>query len=125
MSKGASSARAQLRAAVRELSGGRCEWFLPCSTAGEELAHIEPRGMGGRASVDRIGNVAWLCRSHHDLLDLRRWPDSEEQRQLAEYLGKDRSEVDAIKASRLLRDEMKKHLFSERRFLAGEEEETE
>lgn len=121
MSKGASSARAQLRAAVRELSGGRCEWFLPCSNAGEELSHIEPRGMGGRSSVDRIGNVAWLCRDHHDLLDLRRWPSSEEQRAIAAYLSIDRSEIDAIKASRLLRDAMKEHIRLERHFVDEED----
>lgn len=63
--------RRELRAAVQELSGGICEW-ASCHQQGEQLAHIEPSGLGGRPSMDRLENVAWLCTYHHDVFDGRR-----------------------------------------------------
>jgi hypothetical protein len=35
------------------------------------MAHLEPKGMGGRKSVNRLDNVIILCRYHHDLFDGR------------------------------------------------------
>lgn len=63
--------RRELRSQLVETFGPACEW-PDCGLPGEEMAHIEPRGMGGRPSVDRLDNVAWLCRHHHDVLDGRR-----------------------------------------------------
>ena len=65
-----------LRAQVIDLSGGICEW-PGCDLPGAQMAHFDHRGMGGRTSVNRLGNVAWLCHRHHLLLDreipLPRW----------------------------------------------------
>lgn len=35
------------------------------------MAHIFGTGMGGRESSDDRGNVAFLCKRHHDILDGR------------------------------------------------------
>lgn len=72
--------RRELRNYVIERSGRLCEWpgnrIAPGAVLhfGEEMAHVHGTGMGGRASADEPGNVAWLCRTHHDLLDGRRNP---------------------------------------------------
>ena len=52
---------------------GVCEW-AGCSEAGEEMAHLRHRGMGGNPDQSRntIDNTAWLCQYHHDILDRRR-----------------------------------------------------
>lgn len=62
--------RSGMRAALWDLTGGMCEW-PGCVSQADEMAHVEPSGMGGRASVDTIGNVMALCRGHHDILDGR------------------------------------------------------
>lgn len=62
--------RSELRAEVIARSGGRCEWSR-CVSRGEQMAHIRGAGMGGVPSRDHVGNVAWLCVFHHDLLDGR------------------------------------------------------
>lgn len=62
--------RSRLRAALWDLTGGMCEW-PECSEQADEMAHIEPSGMGGRSSVDTIRNVWALCREHHNILDGR------------------------------------------------------
>ena len=60
----------ELRAQAITLSGGECEWPY-CSQRGEQLAHLEHRGMGGSRTRNRIDNVAWVCVRHHDVLDGR------------------------------------------------------
>lgn len=60
----------QLRAELVEVAGGRCEWPY-CKDAGQEMAHLHHRGMGGSPSANTLPNVALLCRRHHDLLDGR------------------------------------------------------
>ncbi len=62
-----------LREATAVRAGGVCEW-AGCSEAGEEMAHLLHRGMGGNPSQDRntLDNTAWLCQYHHDILDRRR-----------------------------------------------------
>ena len=62
--------RRELRARLVARARGRCEWPA-CGDAGEHMAHIDGIGMGGRASADRLSNVALLCRFHHDVLDGR------------------------------------------------------
>lgn len=62
--------RTVLRAQLWEITRGVCEW-PGCGHSADHMAHIEPRGMGGRPSVDRLSNVAALCRTHHDILDGR------------------------------------------------------
>lgn len=69
--------RIELRAYLVERSGHICEWptgrpLTGEPHAGEEMAHIEGTGLGGRASSDTPGNVIFLCRYHHDILDGRR-----------------------------------------------------
>ena len=66
------SVRSELRAAVIERSGGRCEWSR-CVDPMEELAHIRGLGRGGNpdGSRDVIENCAGLCRFHHSMLDGR------------------------------------------------------
>lgn len=58
----------ELRQREIRRSGGVCRW-PGCTHPGEELAHLEHRGMGGRTSVNRPDNVAWLCRQHHHDFD--------------------------------------------------------
>lgn len=68
--------RTQLRQIVDEWAA-TCEWpscdILAFDSLGDglQLAHIHGIGMGGRPSADTLGNVALLCRYHHDLLDGR------------------------------------------------------
>lgn len=62
--------RQQLREFVIERSRGGCEW-TSCVNRGEQLAHIEGIGMGGRPSADTEDNVWFLCVFHHDLFDGR------------------------------------------------------
>lgn len=66
------SARSVLRAEAFERANYRCEWSR-CVHRAEHLAHIRGLGRGGNpdGSRDRLGNVAALCRYHHDLLDGR------------------------------------------------------
>jgi len=43
--------------------------FIPCNVCGKEsvdIHHIEPKGMGGRAGMDRIDNLIALCRKCHE-----------------------------------------------------------
>lgn len=45
--------------------------FIPCEIPGcglpiQDVHHIDARGMGGRTSMDGIGNLMGLCRHHHD-----------------------------------------------------------
>lgn len=68
--------RSQLRAAVWEISNGRCEHPLKrwahgpgtrieqCGAAAAELAHIQPRGMGHRGDRDTIANTIAACAPH-------------------------------------------------------------
>ena len=60
----------QLRQMVFDRANDFCEW-PKCHQPAEELAHLEPRGMGGRPSVDRADNLMALCGFHHDILDGR------------------------------------------------------
>lgn len=60
----------ELREQTRQRAGDRCEWSH-CGAYGEQLAHLHHRGMGGSDQANEIGNVMWLCREHHDLLDGR------------------------------------------------------
>lgn len=57
-----------LRAAVWELSGGRCEHPAAlgkrCREPGLEMAHIRPRGMGHTGYRDHINNVMCACALH-------------------------------------------------------------
>lgn len=64
--------RSELRAAAVTRSGGTCEWSR-CVDRGEQLAHIRGIGRGGNpdGTRDRLSNVAFLCRYHHDVLDGR------------------------------------------------------
>ena len=62
--------RRRLHDILTEQSAGMCEWPY-CADPGEEMAHITHRGMGGSRQADWLGNVAWLCRRHHDMLDGR------------------------------------------------------
>ena len=66
------SRRSELRAAVIERSGGRCEWSR-CTSPGEQLAHIRGLALGGNpdGTRDVIGNVMWACLFHHHMLDGR------------------------------------------------------
>jgi len=63
-----------LRADVFERDQG-CVWpecRLPISIVNPlELAHLEPRGMGGRPSTNTPENTVIMCRFHHSLLDGR------------------------------------------------------
>lgn len=70
--------RASLREYVIERANGWCEWYAGSTVhRGEHMAHVYGTGMGGRASADEPGNVAWLCRWHHDVLDGRATVDWE------------------------------------------------
>ena len=43
--------------------------FIPCKVCDAEandIHHIEPKGMGGTAGKDHIGNLIALCRSCHE-----------------------------------------------------------
>ena len=64
---------AVLREATASRAEGMCEW-AGCFEKGEEMAHLEHRGMGGNPSGSRnvLANTAWLCQYHHDILDRRR-----------------------------------------------------
>lgn len=69
--------RSRLRCQARELADGRCDW-PECGRPGEELAHLHSIGAGGRPSADRLGNVAWMCRTHAAMSDGKQpgsWPD--------------------------------------------------
>lgn len=59
----------ELRAAEIHRSAGRCRW-PGCPEWGHELAHLEHRGSGGRLSMNRLDNVAFMCREHHRSFDL-------------------------------------------------------
>ena len=61
----------ELREEALERDGYRCVWPGCQSRDDLEMAHLEPKGMGGRPSVNVIDNVAILCRRHHSLLDGR------------------------------------------------------
>lgn len=71
--------RSELRAAVFEIAGGRCEhpvimkeltleaMSAPPTECGEhatELAHIEPRGMGHTGYRDTVNNAIAACPGH-------------------------------------------------------------
>jgi hypothetical protein len=60
-----------LREHTIQRAKGRCEW-PDCTMAGEQMAHLEHRGMGGRTSVNQPDNVVWLCLHHHLTLDLEK-----------------------------------------------------
>ncbi|HHH27370.1 MAG TPA: HNH endonuclease [Polyangiaceae bacterium] len=60
----------RLRDRVIDRARGRCEW-PQCRDPGSEMAHVWPRRMGGSPAADRLDNVLWLCRRHHDILDGR------------------------------------------------------
>ena len=64
--------RMELHAQVVERAGGRCEW-AGCESPGEEMAHITGIGAGGdpKGVRDVLSNVAWLCKTHHHMLDGR------------------------------------------------------
>ena len=64
--------RAELRAQVIMRANFRCEW-AGCESPGEEMAHITGSGMGGdpKGTRDVLDNVAYLCKTHHDMLDGR------------------------------------------------------
>jgi hypothetical protein len=55
---------------VETLAAGQCEWPY-CGDAGEQMAHIVHRGMGGSKVRNAPENAAWLCIRHHDVLDGR------------------------------------------------------
>lgn len=118
------SSRKQLRTALVDLSGGLCEWPNVEPHRGEEMAHIEPKGMGGRTSVDRISNVVFLCRSHHDVLDLRRKISVEELGELGirEVMIDGVGEISAAVLGRQIRDAMSKHALRLRGFAVDEPE---
>ncbi len=61
----------QLRADLIAVAADRCEW-PGCRDAGEQMAHLKHRGMGGSVEANKIENVAWLCVPHHDMFDGRR-----------------------------------------------------
>jgi hypothetical protein len=62
----------RLRTDTMERAGGVCEW-AECLERGEEMAHLEAKGMGGNPDQSRntLTNTVWLCRYHHDVLDRR------------------------------------------------------
>ena len=64
--------RMELHAQVVERAGGRCEW-AGCLEWGVEMAHISGSGMGGdpKGIRDTLHNVAFLCKTHHHMLDGR------------------------------------------------------
>jgi RNA polymerase-binding transcription factor DksA len=60
--------------AISDRSGGLCE---NCNKPAQDAAHILHRKMGGRKgemlrTINDPRNLAALCRSCHDLIDLRR-----------------------------------------------------
>ena len=59
---------ADLRAAVFEAYGPRCEW-PGCSEAGVELAHLTSRGMGGSKTRNVVSNVMVACWLHARITD--------------------------------------------------------
>ncbi len=60
----------ELRAQLIELVGWQCEW-PGCADRGEQLCHLEHRGMGGSTKRNTLVNVVWMCVRHHDVLDGR------------------------------------------------------
>ena len=70
MPKSTPSELAALRDELVAMARGRCEWS-GCHFPGEHMAHLTHRRMGGSREANRIDNVAWLCRQHHDILDGR------------------------------------------------------
>ena len=60
----------QLRMTLEAVAAGRCEWPY-CEDAGEQMAHLKHRGMGGSKAVNTLDEVAFLCIRHHDVLDGR------------------------------------------------------
>lgn len=59
----------QLRAAVHDRQGITC--LAPhCRAPWEQMAHLEPSGMGGRDNR-RPDNLVGLCHNHHDVFDGR------------------------------------------------------
>ena len=61
-----------LRRATALRAGGVCE-FAECSERGEEMAHLQAKGMGGNPDQSRntLAGTVFLCRYHHDVLDRR------------------------------------------------------
>lgn len=61
-----------LRTDTMVRAGGVCEWGS-CREHGEEMAHLEAKGMGGNPNQSRntLRNTVWLCRWHHDVFDRR------------------------------------------------------
>jgi 5-methylcytosine-specific restriction endonuclease McrA len=52
-----------------EKSGYDANEFIPCASCGSvavDIHHLEPKGMGGRKSVDTYDNLIQLCRSCHE-----------------------------------------------------------
>lgn len=45
-----------------------CDWVgcLVCGASANDIHHIEPKGMGGRKSADKIENLIPLCRRCHE-----------------------------------------------------------
>ena len=64
--------RSELRIQVVERAGGMCEW-AGCQDPGLHMAHISGSGMGGdpKGIRDVLSNLAWLCKTHHQMLDGR------------------------------------------------------
>lgn len=74
-----------IRAFVFRRSGGRCEghyrrkdigggryeaeYLGECSAVGNDIAHINPKRMGGSKLLDTEDNLLYLCRAHHRELD--------------------------------------------------------
>ena len=59
----------ELRAVVFGLDGYQCGW-PGCYGRPVELAHIHPRGMGGRRSANTIENTFAACSVHARVSDL-------------------------------------------------------
>ena len=62
----------ELRTETALRAGYMCEWAL-CGERGEEMAHLQAKGMGGNPDQSRntLRNTVWLCKYHHDVLDRR------------------------------------------------------
>ena len=63
-----------LRGQVTLRARGGCEW-PQCRAAGEEIAHLHSRGMGGNRKLrDVLDNLMWLCGRHARHSDGERGP---------------------------------------------------
>ncbi|MFQ5518247.1 MAG: HNH endonuclease [Acidimicrobiia bacterium] len=71
MTRSSREEMAALREEVFARDGWHCVWPGCDYDQALELAHLEPKGMGGRTSVNRVDNLICLCRFHHDLIDGR------------------------------------------------------